>query len=195
MDISELKDIELRGVIKKLKEQAFDGTLTIRANTYSNYPKKFKNNKFQMSQKCLDQIRQELNNVNYPKEIKGGDKRIEFVYPKGLKVQLGNAMSREFGGKIRASGLFLIPPNGFFGWHTNADYPCPRVYFVYCSRDNGSFFYTSKGSNGKIKVKKDGGWKISSSRNYRGLVMKILGLAGIVLQKSDLTKVGQQQQA
>ena len=37
-------------------------------------------------------------------------------------------------------GRFLYPPTGFMGWHTNSDVPGLRVYMVYASESDKSYF-------------------------------------------------------
>ena len=60
------------------------------------------------------------------------------------------------------SGYFWYPRNSWCGWHTNQDIPGERLYLVYASEDNKSFFrYRDPETNKVVTITEPKGWSIN----------------------------------
>ena len=67
----------------------------------------------------------------------------------------------KWGGIWEFRGVFHIPPNGFLGWHTNANASDPRMYIVWVEKENSSFFYHEE-KDGSIKtIQEKKGWQVN----------------------------------
>lgn len=64
--------------------------------------------------------------------------------------------------KVNSSGLYLYPPNGYCGWHTNSKCAGERFYLSWCKEDNKSFFRYQDPDTKEIHTKwEKKGWNIN----------------------------------
>ena len=60
------------------------------------------------------------------------------------------------------SGMFLYPPGGYCGWHTNSDTPGERIYISWCKDAKKSFFRYIDSFTGEMVTKYESqGWNVN----------------------------------
>ena len=81
---------------------------------------------------------------------------------KQLLEELTKSVGKDLGGEYTRRGLFWTPPNGFCGWHTNANASGERIYLVWCEEDNKSFFkYEDVNTKKIITIEEKKGWNVN----------------------------------
>ena len=76
--------------------------------------------------------------------------------------RLSKEVGYEYGIRVKPSGLFWMPPNGYCGWHTNSNHLGERFYLVWVNEDNKSFFRYENPNTGEIVTKwEKKGWQLN----------------------------------
>ena len=79
-----------------------------------------------------------------------------------LLEELTESVNKDLGYENQRRGVFWAPPNGFCGWHTNANSLGERIYLVWCEEDNKSFFkYEDMDTKKIITIKEKKGWNVN----------------------------------
>ena len=149
----------------------------LKKNLYKAKIKDFNYNPFlepKVNIEDLNNIKLNHNDVNVAKDISNNVNRI--VYARNMFVgqdnyenqfeqyikNLENIIKKDISGNISSSGLYLYPPNGYCGWHTNSTCIGERIYLSWCKEGNKSFFRYINPKTKELHTKwEKEGWNIN----------------------------------
>jgi len=136
-------------VLNKPNIDNFDAALT----------SSFVNN--QVSLENLQHLQAKHGNLNAAKSTHNNTNRLRFKRDCEEVTNLATHLSEIDNIEYKVSGLYHTPPNGYCGWHTNANAPKDRMYLVWCAEDNKSFFrYQDPYTNEVITKWEKKGWNV-----------------------------------
>jgi len=111
----------------------------------------------------LNNIKINYNDLNVAKDISDNVNRIVYIrddiHFKNIEEEIKKLYPNS---DVNSSGLFLYPPNGYCGWHTNSRCYGERLYLSYCQDENKSFFrYIDPETNELCTKWEKKGWNVN----------------------------------
>ena len=123
-------------------------------------PKKLKTD-YAVSNAYLKELQSRKDNIGFPEESYGADFRDVRTYDTNHfydKVkQLDNKLMQFVGSRNNALKMYY-PPDGYIGWHNNANAPGYNILFTYSETGEGDFRYIHPQTNELVIMPDKKGW-------------------------------------
>jgi len=102
-----------------------------------------------------------INNMGIVDNIDNIDNLVDYEFENYI-TNIENEIQNYTGYSVESRGLYLYPPNGYCGWHTNSKCIGERLYLSWCKEGNKSFFrYVDPETNELHTIWEKEGWNIN----------------------------------